>query len=101
MKNPFRGVVRPIFNSHKSAHGPHCFERGQTFFATARKYAEGIGARFAWELETVPGVGHSNRKMAPAAAKLLAADNSPKASQTLGHDSFYRHALVQGPFEGF
>lgn len=53
------------------AQGAHRLERGQTFFATARKFAEGIGAPFAWELETVPGVGHSNRKMAPAAAKLL------------------------------
>jgi len=57
--------------SEAMAQGAHRFERGQIFFATARKFAEGIGARFAWELETVPGVGHSNRKMAPAAAKLL------------------------------
>lgn len=53
------------------AQGAHRFERGQTFFATARKFADAIGAPFAWELETVPDVGHSNRKMAPAAAKLL------------------------------
>jgi len=53
------------------AQGAHRFERGHTFFATARKFAESIGAPFAWELETVPGVGHSNRKMAPAAARLL------------------------------
>ncbi len=53
------------------AQGAHRFERGHTFFATARDYAGRIGAPFAWELETVPGVGHSNRKMAPAAAKLL------------------------------
>lgn len=58
-------------SSEAMAQGAHRFERGQKFFATARQRAESTGARFAWQLETVPGVGHSNRKMAPAAAELL------------------------------
>jgi poly(3-hydroxybutyrate) depolymerase len=49
------------------AQGQHRFARGQHFYATAKRQS----APLAWRLETVLGVGHSNEKMAPAAAKLL------------------------------
>ncbi|MEM9682961.1 MAG: hypothetical protein AAF942_06835 [Pseudomonadota bacterium] len=53
------------------AQGAHRFERGQKFYDTARAYAQAKGIPFDWEIETVPGVAHSNRKMAPAAAKYV------------------------------
>lgn len=53
--------------------GPHRFARGQSFLAEGRAAAAGLGVPFGWTLEEVPGVGHSNGKMAEAAAKLIAA----------------------------
>ncbi|MCG8544987.1 MAG: hypothetical protein MJE12_12340 [Alphaproteobacteria bacterium] len=58
-------------SSEAMAQGAHRFERGQQFFATAQQYAKTAGLPFAWRLETVPGVAHSNRRIAPAAAKLV------------------------------
>jgi poly(3-hydroxybutyrate) depolymerase len=51
--------------------GIHRLERGQNFFKVAQAEAARLGADFKWRLETVPGVGHDNTKMAGAAAKLL------------------------------
>lgn len=51
--------------------GANRLERGRNFFARARAEAQRLGTPFAWELHTVPGVGHSARRMAPAAARLL------------------------------
>lgn len=48
------------------------FSRSQAFFAAARAAAAREGVAFGWTLRTVPGVGHSNAGMAPAAAKILA-----------------------------
>lgn len=44
------------------------FERGQRFFAACQAAA---GEALRWRLATVPGVGHSNAGMAPAAARFL------------------------------
>ncbi len=55
-----------------NAQGPHRFARGQAFFAAAREAAERLGGGFAWQVRTVPGVGHSDPEMAVAAAPLLA-----------------------------
>jgi len=54
------------------AQGPHRFARGAYFFAQAQAVAAEQGATFAWEKVEVPGVGHSNRRMAPAAAVQVA-----------------------------
>lgn len=51
--------------------GPHRFARGTHYYALAQTTAAGLGVPFAWTKRTVPGVGHSNAKMAPAAARLL------------------------------
>ena len=51
--------------------GPHRFDRGQNFFATAREAAEDLEVKLRWTVSTVPGVGHSNSRMAPHAAKLM------------------------------
>lgn len=53
------------------AQGPHRFARGQRYFDMNRKAAERLGVPFRWRLATVPGVGHDNRRMAPAAVPYL------------------------------
>ncbi|MCL9983030.1 MAG: hypothetical protein NBV60_07730 [Erythrobacter sp.] len=56
------------------AQGPHRFARGLAFYAAGERAAAERKARFGWTLVTVPGVGHSNAKMAGAAAEILAAE---------------------------
>lgn len=51
--------------------GPHRFARGQHFLAVGRREAARYGVPLAWRLVTVPGVGHSNGKMAEHAAREL------------------------------
>ncbi len=46
-------------------------DRGFFFFRSGQQSAEQLGASFAWELEMVNGVGHSNAEMAAAAARAL------------------------------
>lgn len=53
------------------AQGPHRLARGQAFFEAARATADQLGVPFNWTLHTVPGVGHDNRLMAPAAIPFL------------------------------
>jgi dienelactone hydrolase len=53
------------------AQGPHRLARGQAFFEAARTAADQLGVPFNWSLHTVPGVGHDNRLMAPAAIPFL------------------------------
>ena len=45
--------------------------RGNAFFSFCQKDAEVKGNPFNWRKEFVKGVGHSNTKMAPSAARLL------------------------------
>jgi len=54
------------------AQGPHRLARGNYYFARARAAAASRAAAFNWQRVEVPGVGHSNRRMAPAAARVLA-----------------------------
>ena len=58
--------------------GAHRLARGRAFFARAEKVARSLDARFAWRLETVPGVGHDHRQMAGAAGRLLFGKASSK-----------------------
>lgn len=51
--------------------GNHRFERGHTFFEAGRRLASELGVAFNWRIETVPGVGHDNARMAPAAARFM------------------------------
>jgi hypothetical protein len=53
------------------AQGPHRMARGLAFYAAAREAAQRLRTPFAWQLEIVPGIGHSNSGMAVAAAPLL------------------------------
>ena len=47
------------------------FERGKYFYAAAQAATAKDNLPLNWRLVTVPGVGHSNEKMAPAAAKVM------------------------------
>lgn len=58
------------------AQGPHRVARGQAFFAAAKALAEAEGAPFAWRLAYAEGVGHSNRAIAPFAARILLGDRA-------------------------
>jgi len=58
-------------NEEADAQGLHRFERGHAFFETARERADEFGAAFNWSIQSVPGVGHSNARMAPAAVRAL------------------------------
>lgn len=45
--------------------------RGNNYYEFCKKDAEKLGYEFNWKIEYVPGVGHSNKKMGPAAADLI------------------------------
>jgi len=47
------------------------YERGNYYYKFCKKDAKKLGYEFNWKLEFVPGVGHSNKKMGPAAADLI------------------------------
>jgi pimeloyl-ACP methyl ester carboxylesterase len=53
------------------AQGPNRLARGQAFFEAARAAADQLGVPFNWSLHTVPGAGHDNLLMAPAAIPFL------------------------------
>ena len=54
-----------------NAQGKHRFERGQNFYKTAKHEAARLRVPLEWDLKIARGVGHSNEKMAKAAAALL------------------------------
>jgi hypothetical protein len=51
--------------------GIHRFQRGHSFFDFSKKLASSLNTTFAWDIQVVPGVGHSNRGMAPGAGEIL------------------------------
>lgn len=51
--------------------GEHRLERGENFLEFCETAARRAGADFAWGIQHVPEVGHSNRNMSPAAAEWL------------------------------
>lgn len=53
------------------AQGPHRFARGSRFFQLGKECAQSLEADFRWQRTEVPGATHSNKEMAPAAAKLF------------------------------
>lgn len=53
------------------AQGANRLERGHTFFRRATEQARTLDTPFAWQLRTVPGVGHNSRSMSKAAAALM------------------------------
>ncbi len=61
--------------------GAHRLARGRAFFTRAERVARELDARFAWRLETVPGVGHDHRRMARAASRLLFGETEAKGAR--------------------
>jgi len=53
------------------AQGLYRFARGQYFFARAKAVADSMRTAFNWTLATAPGIAHSNKGMAPFAARQL------------------------------
>lgn len=51
--------------------GLNRLERGKTFYQCAQKKAAALKTPLNWALQTVPGVGHSDQGMAPAALALI------------------------------
>lgn len=60
-------------NDETMVQGPHRLARGEKFFETAREQAATLGVNFNWQLQYVPGVGHSNRGMAGGAVPFMRA----------------------------
>lgn len=58
-------------NEQADRQGYHRLERGTNYFKRASELALEYQVDFNWTKERVPGVGHSNSGMAPAAAKSL------------------------------
>lgn len=56
------------------AQGLFRFARGQYFFARAGAAAAAMKTPFHWTLATAPGIAHSNKGMAPFAARILFPD---------------------------
>lgn len=68
------GVMRN--NKETTAQGETRFQRGHFYSDRAAADAKRTGARFAWHLREVPGAGHEDENMAPAAAEALTAERS-------------------------
>lgn len=58
------------------AQGPYRFARGQYFFSHAREAAAALKTNFGWFLATAPGIGHSDKGMAPFAVHCLFPDQT-------------------------
>lgn len=54
-----------------SEQGETRFDRGLTFFETAKQKAKALNTPFNWKLFSVPGVGHSNKEISKFAAALF------------------------------
>ena len=54
-----------------NAQGPHRFARGKEYTRQSRTLAKQMDVKLKWRIQTVRNVGHSNSKMAPAAAKMI------------------------------
>jgi hypothetical protein len=68
------------------AQGKHRFERGKNFFQSGKHEAARLNVPLNWKVKTVQGVGHSNSKMAKAAAKLLI-NTTPQTHNSAGISS--------------
>jgi hypothetical protein len=53
------------------AQGPYRLARGEFFFACGEKAAAARKVPFGWKLSLAPGIGHSDKGMAPFALKCL------------------------------
>jgi hypothetical protein len=80
------------------AQGLNRLERGQYFFAAARRAAGARGLPFRWRLRTVGGAGHDSAKMSPDAAEFMAdfANNEYNSSSSSNIHSFNMQKDIHG-----
>lgn len=76
------------------AQGAYRLERGRNFYRAAQEEAKRLKIDLKWTLETVPGVGHDNAKMAPAAAHALFGPGQPGPSSNVETDFLIRGATI-------
>jgi len=57
--------------------GTHRLARGTHFYNQGMETAQSLNTKSNWKLKIIPGVGHSQRKMAKAAAKYLYENQNP------------------------
>jgi predicted esterase len=70
-EDTIRGAnVRAV--AETDAQGPHRLARGRFFFKRSAGAAHRMQAPFHWRIVEVPGAGHRNDEMAPAAARIFA-----------------------------
>ncbi len=67
--DPYAKSLRQNSNTRKQ--GSHRLERARNFFSVSQEFARMNRFEFGWRLESVPGVGHINRRMAATAARIL------------------------------
>jgi hypothetical protein len=63
------GSLRQTVQAQKE--GKNRLERGTRFFEQSRKAARMMQVPFAWQMKTVPAIGHDTEKMARAAMELI------------------------------
>lgn len=59
-------------NVYTKIQGPHRLARGKFFYEYSKRAAAHKGHAYRWHFQTVPGAGHRNKQMAPAAAAIFA-----------------------------
>jgi len=63
------------------AEGPNRLARGHAFFEAGRRRAEALGVPLGWQLDTAPGVAHSDSGMAAFAVKWLFGETAAKVAK--------------------
>lgn len=61
--------------------GPHRYARALNYFATAQEEAKRRGLPLAWQLHTIPGIGHDGQAMSAVCAHLWFRGSLPDAAQ--------------------
>lgn len=82
-----RGALRMTPEADKQ--GLTRLARGENFFARAKAEAASLGCEFGWSKRYVNGVGHSNEQMAPAAARILYAEQAGLSFTGTGFGTTY------------
>src|SRR3546814_7512423 len=70
------------------AQGPYRLARGKKFFATAQAQAQRLQTPFNWTLSFAPDVAHSDKNMAPFAAKIFRSEEHTSELQSLMRTSY-------------
>ena len=64
--------TKPLSNGPMARkQGPNCLTRGKLLYSSVNSEAKELDIKCGWDLLTVPGVGHDNFNIAPAACEYL------------------------------